>query len=95
MSNSNRHEWTSFSHCSRVLAHVVIGLLLGVVMASCGGDSSPVAPTNGPSGPSGWFWQNPRPQGNNLLAVSFTDANTGTAVGELGTIVRTTDGGGP
>ncbi len=31
----------------------------------------------------------------NLLAVSFTDANTGTAVGEgqFGTILRTTDGG--
>src|SRR5262249_20929948 len=28
-----------------------------------------------------------------LNAVSFTDANTGTAVGRFGTIVRTTDGG--
>src|SRR6266849_268151 len=42
---------------------------------------------------SGWFWQNPLPQGNPLMAVSFVDANTGTAVGEYGTILRTTDGG--
>ena len=42
---------------------------------------------------SGWFWQNPLPQGNDLLAVSFTDANTGTAVGSGGTILRTTNGG--
>jgi hypothetical protein len=42
---------------------------------------------------SGWFWQNPLPQGNPLIAVSFVDANTGTAVGEYGTILRTTDGG--
>ena len=41
----------------------------------------------------GWFWQNPLPQGNSLLGVSFTDANNGTAVGFLGTILRTTDGG--
>ena len=42
---------------------------------------------------SGWFWQNPLPQGNNLFAVFFTDANTGTAVGDYGTILRTTNGG--
>src|SRR5258707_9438478 len=42
---------------------------------------------------SGWFWQNPLPQGNPLRAVSFVDANTGTAVGDYGTILRTTDGG--
>jgi hypothetical protein len=31
--------------------------------------------------------------GNTLLGVSFTDANTGTAVGYYGTILHTTDGG--
>ena len=41
----------------------------------------------------GWFWQNPLPQGNHLYDVSFTDANTGTAVGDAGTILRTTNGG--
>jgi len=41
----------------------------------------------------GWFWQNPLPQGNSLFGVSFTDANTGTAVGTYGTILRTTNGG--
>src|SRR5436305_10551406 len=40
-----------------------------------------------------WVWQNPLPQGNTLYGVSFTDANTGTATGDNGTIVRTTDGG--
>lgn len=30
---------------------------------------------------------------NALLGVSFVDANTGTAVGVRGTILRTTDGG--
>ena len=42
---------------------------------------------------SGWFWQNPIPQGNSLGAVTFSDGNTGTAVGYLGTILRTTNGG--
>src|SRR5688500_6642726 len=40
-----------------------------------------------------WVWQNPLPQGNTLLAVSFVDAETGTAVGSHGTILRTNDGG--
>ena len=44
-------------------------------------------------GQSNWKWANPLPQGNRLYAVSFADANTATAVGELGTILRTTDGG--
>jgi Secretion system C-terminal sorting domain len=42
---------------------------------------------------SGWYWSNPEPIGNPLHAVSFTDANTGTAVGDYGTILRTTNGG--
>ena len=41
----------------------------------------------------GWSWQNPLPQGNYLLGVSFVDANIGTAVGDAGTILRTPDGG--
>ena len=40
-----------------------------------------------------WNWLNPSPTGNQLRGVSFTDANNGTAVGKLGTILRTTDGG--
>ena len=40
-----------------------------------------------------WYWQNPLPQGSPLRAVSFTDPNTGTAVGHNGSILRTTNGG--
>src|SRR5438045_8602837 len=40
-----------------------------------------------------WHWQIPLPQGNNLRGASLVNANTGTVVGEYGTIVRTTDGG--
>src|SRR5215208_7438432 len=46
-----------------------------------------------PVASSQWHWQNPLPQGNNLRGASFVDVNTGTVVGEYGTIVRTTDGG--
>ena len=42
---------------------------------------------------SGWFWQNPLPQGNPLLAAAALDANTVVAVGDFGTILRSTDGG--
>jgi photosystem II stability/assembly factor-like uncharacterized protein len=45
-----------------------------------------------------WQWQNPKPQGNTLTAMSFVDANTGWAVGTGGfygsaVIMHTTDGG--
>src|SRR5262245_11847528 len=46
-----------------------------------------------PVGSDQWKWQRPLPQGNPLNAVSFTDANSRTAVGDGGTILRTTDGG--
>jgi len=39
-----------------------------------------------------WYWQNPLPQGNVILGVSFTDANKGAAVGARGTILCTTNG---
>src|SRR5258708_22366735 len=42
---------------------------------------------------SGWCCQTPLPQGTTLRAVCFVDATTGTAVGDYGTILRTTDGG--
>jgi hypothetical protein len=42
---------------------------------------------------SGWYWQNPLPQGNPLRAVAVVDGKTVISVGDLGTILRTTDGG--
>ena len=42
---------------------------------------------------SQWTWQNPLPQGNPLKSVYFTDSNTGYAVGDLGTILKTNNGG--
>src|SRR6187455_1759010 len=42
---------------------------------------------------SGWKWQNPLPSANTLRGVAFADPLTGVAVGALGTIIRTTDGG--
>ena len=40
-----------------------------------------------------WFWQNPLPQGNTLRSVKFISPLVGWAVGENGTILRTTNGG--
>jgi photosystem II stability/assembly factor-like uncharacterized protein len=42
---------------------------------------------------SQWRWQNPLPQGNTLTSVFFTDTLTGYAVGEMGTMMKTIDGG--
>lgn len=40
-----------------------------------------------------WVWQYPLPQGNALNDIHFVDCQIATAVGEFGTIIRTTDGG--
>ncbi len=42
---------------------------------------------------SQWNWVNPLPQGNTLHDVQFVNATTGIAVGDCGTILRTTDSG--
>ena len=41
---------------------------------------------------SGWFWNNPSPQGNDMYDVIFADKNTGWIVGDVGSILKTTDG---
>ena len=41
----------------------------------------------------GWFWQNPLPQGNDLLDIFLFDQNTVIAVGSVGTVIKTTDAG--
>lgn len=40
-----------------------------------------------------WYWQNPYPQSNSLLAARFINVDTGWVVGDAGTILRTNDGG--
>jgi hypothetical protein len=40
-----------------------------------------------------WQWQNPFPQGNDLYGVHSYNQTTANAVGTVGTIIKTTDGG--
>ena len=40
---------------------------------------------------SNWFWIQPRPQGNRITSIEFADQSNGCAVGDVGTIVRTTN----
>jgi len=42
---------------------------------------------------TGWYWQNPLPQSNDLLSVSFLNVTSGFATGKYGTMLKTTDGG--
>ncbi len=42
---------------------------------------------------SQWFWQNPLPRGNPLYHVHVFNSNTAIAVGAIGTVIKTTDGG--
>jgi len=45
------------------------------------------------SAQSNWEWRNPLPQGNTLLAVHTYNDDIRVAVGDLGTILRTSNGG--
>ncbi len=60
--------------------HFMLRVLFGVLFLAYGADAQ-------------WLWQNPSPQGNNLNNLIFVDANTGYAVGEGCSILKTTDGG--
>jgi len=40
-----------------------------------------------------WKWKNPLPTGNQLNCVEFIDSSTAYAIGNFGTILKTTDGG--
>jgi len=42
---------------------------------------------------SGWYWQNPLPQGNDLYDISFVGTSRGWAVGDHGYILHSDDGG--
>jgi photosystem II stability/assembly factor-like uncharacterized protein len=79
-------------------------LLACLALAACGGggesggpppdDMSGVAGKicSGANG-SGWCWQQPLPQGNAIVALAFADDVHGWAVGEMGTVLTTADGG--
>src|SRR3990172_6550568 len=41
----------------------------------------------------GWFWKYQKPQGNTLNDIFIFDSITAIAVGDLGTVIKTTDGG--
>ncbi len=73
------------SRVGRLFAHVSMALILVVSLALPTMAIAAPVPT--------WTWQNPLPDGSSLSSVQFVDANTGWAVGDGGTIVKTTDGG--
>ena len=45
------------------------------------------------SAQTGWYWQNPRPHGNELYSVFHLSPDTAWTVGPFGTVLRTDDGG--
>jgi photosystem II stability/assembly factor-like uncharacterized protein len=45
------------------------------------------------SSSQGWFCQYPKPQGNTLYSIAVIDSSTAIAVGDLGTVIKTTNDG--
>jgi len=70
---------------SRIALFALVGML--VLPAAALNPQDP--PSSGPP----WVWQNPLPQGNDLGGVAFVNATTGWTVGDLGTILVTTNAG--
>jgi photosystem II stability/assembly factor-like uncharacterized protein len=67
-------------------------LVAGAIATTGAAAIAPAANANVQVGSSGWQWGNPLPQGNTLRAASFAGA-TGYAVGDFGTLLKTSDGG--
>jgi photosystem II stability/assembly factor-like uncharacterized protein len=72
---------------------ITVVLVFALQVYACSEDSVSPTPSPEPLQSCDWFWQKPSPTGEWLFGVTYTDANTGTAVGRSGTILRTTDGG--
>src|ERR1043166_6980553 len=70
---------------ARVMSYLVLLLAALFLEAALPGDAVAQA--------HGWFWQNPRPQGNNLYGVFMLDPLRAVAVGGGGTILKTDDEG--
>jgi photosystem II stability/assembly factor-like uncharacterized protein len=64
--------------------------VLSMMLVCFGAATAAAAPVS--SGHSGWNWGLPTPQGQSLNGVTFVGA-TGYAVGDFGTVVKSTDGG--
>jgi photosystem II stability/assembly factor-like uncharacterized protein len=71
----------------RRLALASIACLLPAACWAAGASAAQVS-----VGHSGWSWGLPRPQGQSLSSVAF-DGATGYAVGDFGTVLKSTDGG--
>ena len=67
--------------------------LCAIVVAVCGLGLAPPASALVSTGDGSWLWQNPLPQGNPLLGVTFADATHVWAVGGPGTLLKSTDAG--
>lgn len=69
------------------LRWMVGGVMAAMALAPAAASADPVL-----TGHSGWFWGNPRPQGNDVLALAFAGGR-GYASGAFGTLLRTDDQG--
>lgn len=67
-------------------------LIAGAIAMTGATATTPAATANVQVGASGWQWGNPLPQGNTLRSASFAGA-TGYAAGDVGTLLKTSDGG--
>src|SRR5438445_11743601 len=69
-------------------AAFALGVMIGVLTFA-----TPAMAQTPTSFNSGWFWQNPWPQGDDLRSVVMPNAQTVVAVGASGRFIKSADGG--
>jgi autotransporter-associated beta strand protein len=75
---------------------VAVALLLAFARTAAAGGYDPAAglvPADGDSTNAFWYWQNPQPAGNWMGKIDFSTADTIWAVGDVQTVIKSTDGG--
>jgi photosystem II stability/assembly factor-like uncharacterized protein len=79
----NNYLFRSTSVCIVLLALLVAAFCVGLPREAFARQADP----------PDFFWQNLLPQGNDLQDIAVVDSRTAIAVGDTGTILKTTDGG--
>lgn len=81
---------------ARTRARLTVGgrLVLGVLVLAILVPAVSIALSTARRSDRSYDWQNPRPQGNNLLDLAFPSADVGYAVGRSGVVLKTANAGG-
>ncbi len=80
-------------HLGRARSGRLLAVLASVLAVACGVPVASAPAAGARAATEGWVSQHPPQQSHRLTSVHFLDTSTGWAVGDAGTILKTTNGG--